>query len=166
MPWEGYNFEDALIICQRLVSEDIYTSVHINTYQVSLGQKTSSFGTSIQETVRDIPNVPESSLLNLDENGVISIGSWVEEGDILVGKRVSQYEEETSPEIRLLYAIFNDVERKYKYLPYRAPQGTRGRVVGIKRGKNLGNGKISLENGHKLNYRNTDKPFTQKSKSY
>nr|AID67480.1 beta subunit of RNA polymerase [Prasinococcus sp. CCMP1194] len=163
LPWEGYNFEDALIISQRLVSEDIYTSVHINTYQVSLGQKVSNFGTSIQETVRDIPNIPESSLLNLDENGIISIGSWVEEGDILVGRRISQYEEETSPEIRLLYAIFNDVERKYKYLPYRAPQGVRGRVVGIKRGKNLGNGKISLENGRNLDYKNTN--FTKNKKA-
>nr|YP_010902478.1 RNA polymerase subunit beta [Hypnea nidifica]WCH54333.1 RNA polymerase subunit beta [Hypnea nidifica] len=128
MPWEGYNYEDAFLISERLVYEDIYTSIHIERYEVEARQ--TKLGS--EEITRDIPNVGETSLSSLDDNGIVVIGSWVDSGDILVGKITPKGEADQLPEGKLLRAIFGEKARDVKDTSLRLPNAAKGRVVNIK----------------------------------
>ena len=128
MPWEGYNYEDAFLISERLVYEDIYTSIHIERYELECRQ--TKMGA--EEVTRDIPNVGENTVSQLDKNGVISIGSWVEAGDILVGKVTPKGESDQLPEGKLLRAIFGEKARNVRDTSLRLPNAAKGRVVNIK----------------------------------
>nr|WCH57122.1 RNA polymerase subunit beta [Hypnea musciformis] len=128
MPWEGYNYEDAFLISERLVYQDIYTSIHIERYEVEARQ--TKLGS--EEITRDLPNVGETSLSSLDDNGIVAIGSWVDSGDILVGKITPKGEADQLPEGKLLRAIFGEKARDVKDTSLRLPNAARGRVVNIK----------------------------------
>ncbi len=128
MPWEGYNFEDAILISERLVKEDIYTSIHIEEYEVEARE--TKLGP--EEITRDIPNVGEDALKNLDENGIVRIGAEVKAGDILVGKVTPKGETDLTPEERLLRAIFGEKAREVRDTSLRVPHGEGGKVVDVK----------------------------------
>lgn len=128
MNWMGYNFEDAIIISQRVVQDDRYTSVHIETHQVDI--RDTKLGPEV--VTRDIANVSEESLKDLDENGVVRIGAEVKAGDILVGKITPKGEQELSSEEKLLRAIFGEKARDVKDTSLRLPNGERGKVVEVK----------------------------------
>lgn len=128
MPWEGYNFEDAILISQKLVQDDIFTSIHIEKYETEA--RTTKLGD--EEITREIPNVGEDALKNLDENGVIRIGAEIEPGDILVGKVTPKGESEHPPEEKLLRAIFGEKARDVRDTSLRVPHGEKGRVVDVK----------------------------------
>nr|UAD87609.1 RNA polymerase subunit beta [Gracilaria salicornia] len=128
MPWEGYNYEDAFLISERLVYDDLYTSVHIERYELECRQ--TKLGS--EEITRDIPNMSESSISLLDKNGIIVIGSWVDSGDILVGKVTPKGESDQLPEGKLLRAIFGEKARDVRDTSLRLPNATKGRVVNIK----------------------------------
>nr|YP_010471120.1 RNA polymerase beta subunit [Synarthrophyton patena]UVF62949.1 RNA polymerase beta subunit [Synarthrophyton patena] len=128
MPWEGYNYEDAFLISERLVYEDIYTSIHIERYELECRQ--TKMGS--EEVTRDIPNVSESSIAQLDKNGIVAIGSWLEAGDILVGKITPKGESDQLPEGKLLRAIFGEKARDVRDTSLRLPNAAKGRVVNIK----------------------------------
>nr|YP_010728661.1 RNA polymerase beta subunit [Phymatolithon calcareum]WEA76875.1 RNA polymerase beta subunit [Phymatolithon calcareum] len=128
MPWEGYNYEDAFLISERLVYEDIYTSIHIERYELECRQ--TKMGP--EEVTRDIPNVSESSVTQLDKNGIVAIGSWVESGDVLVGKVTPKGESDQLPEGKLLRAIFGEKARDVRDTSLRLPNAAKGRVVNIK----------------------------------
>lgn len=128
MPWEGYNYEDAFLISERLVYDDVYTSIHIERYELECRQ--TKMGT--EEVTRDIPNVSDNSVAQLDHNGVIGIGSWVESGDILVGKVTPKGESDQLPEGKLLRAIFGEKARNVRDTSLRLPNAAKGRVVNIK----------------------------------
>jgi len=125
MPWRGYNFEDAIIISEKLVAEDIYTSVHIEVFETEV--RDTKRGP--EELTREIPNVSEDALKNLDENGVVRIGTEVEAGDILVGKVTPKGETELSPEERLLRAIFGEKAGDVRDSSLKAPPGLKGTVI-------------------------------------
>jgi len=127
--WEGYNFEDAILLSQRLVKEDFYTSIHIEEYEVEA--RDTKLGP--EEISRDIPNVGEDALKNLDENGIVRIGAEVKAGDILVGKVTPKGESDQSPEEKLLRAIFGEKAREVRDTCLRVPHGEGGKVVEIKR---------------------------------
>ena len=128
MPWCGYNFEDAILISQRLVKEDIYTSVHIEDFEC--GARDTKLGP--EEITRDIPNVGEEALVNLSHDGVVGIGSEVNPGDILVGKITPKSETELAPEERLLRAIFGEKAADVRDTSLRVPSGTSGIVMEVK----------------------------------
>lgn len=128
MNWGGYNFEDAIIISERLVQEDRYTSIHIETYSIDV--RDTKLGPEV--ITRDIPNVSEESLKDLDENGIVRIGAEVSAGDILVGKITPKGEQELSSEEKLLRAIFGEKARDVKDTSLVVPNGERGKVVGVK----------------------------------
>nr|WDA99987.1 RNA polymerase beta subunit [Cyanidium sp. THAL103] len=128
MPWEGYNYEDAFLISERLVYEDLYTSIHIEKYEIEIRQ--TKLGP--EKITRDIPNVAEYNLKHLDEKGVVTIGSFVEAGNILVGKVTPKGETDQPPEGKLLRAIFGEKARDVKDTSLRLPNGTKGRVVDIR----------------------------------
>lgn len=128
MPWEGFNYEDAFLISERLVYDDLYTSVHIERYELECRQ-TKLGGELI---TRELPNVSEASTALLDKNGIISIGSWVDSGDILVGKVTPKGESDQLPEGKLLRAIFGEKARDVRDTSLRLPNATKGRVVNIK----------------------------------
>ncbi len=128
MPWEGYNYEDAILVSQRLVREDLYTSVHIEKYEIEARQ--TKLGP--EEITREIPNVAEDSLGNLDEMGIIRIGAFVESGDILVGKVTPKGESDQPPEEKLLRAIFGEKARDVRDNSLRVPNTERGRVVDVR----------------------------------
>ncbi|MCB1195283.1 DNA-directed RNA polymerase subunit beta [bacterium] len=128
MPWGGYNFEDAILISQKLVKDDTYTSVHIEEFEV--GARDTKLGR--EEITRDIPNVGEEALRNLDEDGIICIGSEVKPGDILVGKITPKSETELSPEERLLRAIFGEKAADVRDTSLTVPSGTEGIVIDVK----------------------------------
>ncbi|HVE80654.1 MAG TPA: DNA-directed RNA polymerase subunit beta [Candidatus Dormibacteraeota bacterium] len=128
MSWGGYNFEDAIIISQRLVQDDRYSSIHIETYTIDV--RDTKLGPEI--VTRDIPNVSEDSLKDLDETGIVRIGAEVSAGDILVGKITPKGEQELSSEEKLLRAIFGEKARDVKDTSLRMPNGERGKVVGVK----------------------------------
>jgi DNA-directed RNA polymerase subunit beta len=128
MPWEGYNYEDAILISERLVQEDVYTSIHIEKYEIEARQ--TKLGP--EEITREIPNVGEDALRNLDENGIIRIGAWVESGDILVGKVTPKGESDQPPEEKLLRAIFGEKARDVRDNSLRVPNGEKGRVVDVR----------------------------------
>jgi DNA-directed RNA polymerase subunit beta len=128
MPWEGGNFEDAILISERLVRDDVFTSIHIEKYETEA--RDTKLGP--EEITRDIPNVGEESLANLDENGVIRIGAEVRPNDILVGKVTPRGETELSAEERLLRAIFGEKAREVKDTSLRVPHGVHGKVIDVK----------------------------------
>jgi DNA-directed RNA polymerase subunit beta len=128
MPWSGNNFEDAIVISERLVRESTMTSVHIEEFAVNV--RDTKLGPEV--TTNDIPNVGENKLKNLDEEGIIRIGSEVQPGDILVGKITPKGESQLTPEERLLRSIFGDKARDVKDTSLRMEGGKRGRIIGIK----------------------------------
>lgn len=128
MPWEGYNYEDAILISERLVYDDLYTSIHIEKYEIEARQ--TKLGP--EEITREIPNVGEDSLRQLDEGGIIRIGAWVESGDILVGKVTPKGESDQPPEEKLLRAIFGEKARDVRDNSLRVPNGEKGRVVDVR----------------------------------
>ncbi len=128
MTWEGYNYEDAVLLNEKLVRDDIYTSIHIEEYTIEA--RDTKLGT--QEITREIPNVSEDSLKNLDNDGIIRIGTEVRAGDILVGKVTPKGETELTPEERLLRAIFGEKAREVKDSSLKMPHGAYGVVVDIK----------------------------------
>ena len=138
LSWEGANFEDAIILSERVVKDDLFTSVHIEDFYCDV--RDTKLGPEI--TTPDIPNVSEEKLKNLDEDGVIRIGAEVRPGDILVGKISPKGESELTPEERLLGAIFGEKARDIKDTSLTLPHGKRGRVISIKT--------LSQEHGDKL----------------
>ena len=128
MPWEGGNFEDAILVSERLVREDIFTSIHIEKYEVEA--RDTKLGP--EEITRDIPNVGQDSLRNLDERGIIYVGAEVQPNDILVGKITPKGETDLTAEERLLRAIFGETAREVKDSSLRVPNGVRGKVIDVK----------------------------------
>jgi DNA-directed RNA polymerase subunit beta len=128
MPWEGYNFEDAFLISRRLVREDVFTSIHIEKYETEA--RATKLGN--EEITREVPNVGEDALKNLDERGIIRIGAEVEPDDILVGKVTPKGESEHPPEEKLLRAIFGEKARDVRDTSLRVPHGEKGWVVDVK----------------------------------
>ncbi|MCM1564812.1 MAG: DNA-directed RNA polymerase subunit beta [Dehalobacter sp.] len=128
MPWEGYNYEDAILISEKLVKEDYFTSIHIEEYEADA--RDTKLGP--EEITRDIPNVGEDVLKDLDERGIIRIGAEVRPGDILVGKVTPKGETELTAEERLLRAIFGEKAREVRDTSLRVPHGEAGKVVDVK----------------------------------
>jgi DNA-directed RNA polymerase subunit beta len=128
MPWKGYNFEDAIVISERVVKEDMYTSVHISEYELEV--RDTKLGE--EELTPDIPNVSEEATKDLDENGIIRVGAQVKEGDILIGKITPKGESDPTPEEKLLRAIFGDKAGDAKDASLKAPNGVEGVVIGKK----------------------------------
>ncbi len=128
MPWEGYNFEDAILLSENVVKDDIYTSIHIEEFEIEARE--TKLGP--EEITRDIPNVSEDQLRNLDERGIVYVGAEVHPGDILVGKITPKGETELSAEERLLRAIFGEKAREVRDSSLRVPHGERGIVVDVK----------------------------------
>ncbi len=138
MPWEGYNFEDAILISEQVVREDMYTSIHIEEFEVEA--RDTKLGP--EEITRDLPNIAEETLRNLNERGIVYVGAEVHPGDILVGKITPKGESELSAEERLLRAIFGEKAREVRDSSLRVPHGERGTVVDVKL--------FSRESGHEL----------------
>jgi DNA-directed RNA polymerase subunit beta len=138
MSWEGYNFEDAIIVSERLVKKDILTSIHIEEYEIDA--RDTKLGP--EEITRDIPNVSEEVLADLDERGIIRIGAEVGPGDVLVGKVTPKGETELTPEERLLRAIFGEKAREVRDTSLKMPHGEEGKVIGVI--------EFSRENGDEL----------------
>jgi DNA-directed RNA polymerase subunit beta len=128
MPWEGYNYEDAILLSQKLVREDVFTSIHIEEYEADA--RDTKLGP--EEITRDIPNVGEDALRNLDARGIIRIGAEVQAGDILVGKVTPKGETELTAEERLLRAIFGEKAREVRDSSLRVPHGESGIIVDVK----------------------------------
>jgi DNA-directed RNA polymerase subunit beta len=128
MPWKGYNFEDAIVISERVVREDLFTSVHISEYELEV--RDTKLGE--EELTPDIPNVSEEATKELDENGIIRIGAQVKEGDILIGKITPKGESDPTPEEKLLRAIFGDKAGDAKDASLKAPNGVEGVVISKK----------------------------------
>merc|ERR1711937_869802 len=125
MPWKGYNFEDAIVLSQRVVREDIFTSLHIEAFEVDV--RDTKLGE--EEFTNDIPNVSEDATRNLDEHGLIRVGAWIKEGDIIVGKITPKGESDPTPEEKLLRAIFGDKAGDVKDASLKASPSTRGIVI-------------------------------------
>jgi len=157
MPWRGYNFEDAIIISERVVSEDIYTSLHIEEFELQVRETKRGE----EELTREIPNVSEEAVKNLDENGIIREGAEVKEGDILIGKITPKGETDPTPEEKLLRAIFGDKAGDVKDASLKAPPGLKGTVIKTRlfsrKRRDTESKKVekkqldSLENEHKQN---------------
>ncbi|WP_181313100.1 DNA-directed RNA polymerase subunit beta [Nocardioides campestrisoli] len=128
MPWQGHNYEDAIILSQRLVQEDVLTSIHIEEHEVDA--RDTKLGP--EEITRDIPNISEEGLADLDERGIIRIGAEVTTGDILVGKVTPKGETELTPEERLLRAIFGEKAREVRDTSMKVPHGESGTVIGVR----------------------------------
>jgi DNA-directed RNA polymerase subunit beta len=128
MPWEGHNYEDAIILSQRLVQDDVLSSIHIEEHEVDA--RDTKLGP--EEITRDIPNVSEEVLADLDERGIIRIGAEVVPGDILVGKVTPKGETELTPEERLLRAIFGEKAREVRDTSLKVPHGESGKVIGVR----------------------------------
>jgi DNA-directed RNA polymerase subunit beta len=129
MPWEGFNFEDAIIISERIVKDDVLTSIHIEEYEVQA--RDTKLGP--EEITRDIPNASDDVLMNLDSDGIIRIGAEVTSGDVLVGKVTPKGESEPTPEEKLLRAIFGEKAREVKDSSLKVPHGEGGVVIDVKR---------------------------------
>ena len=138
LPWEGGNYEDAIVISERLVKDDLFTSIHIEKHEIEA--RDTKLGP--EEITRDIPNVGEESLRNLDEDGIIYEGAEVKPGDILVGKITPKGETELTAEERLLRAIFGEKAREVRDSSLRLPHGERGIVVDVRQ--------FSRDNGDEL----------------
>ncbi|WP_280204434.1 DNA-directed RNA polymerase subunit beta, partial [Nocardia farcinica] len=128
MPWEGHNYEDAIILSQRLVEQDVLTSIHIEEHEIDA--RDTKLGA--EEITRDIPNVSDEVLADLDERGIVRIGAEVRDGDILVGKVTPKGETELTPEERLLRAIFGEKAREVRDTSLKVPHGESGKVIGIR----------------------------------
>src|SRR5581483_2026541 len=128
MPWNGYNFEDAILISEKVLREDIFTSIHIQEFEVTA--RDTKLGP--EEITRDIPNVGEEALKNLDHNGVIRVGAEVKPGDILVGKITPKSETELAPEEKLLRAIFGEKAADVKDTSLIVPSGVAGIIMDVK----------------------------------
>jgi DNA-directed RNA polymerase subunit beta len=128
MPWEGYNFEDAIILSERMLKEDIFTSIYIDKFEIEA--RDTQLGA--ESITRDIPNIGEDALKNLDERGIIRMGAIVRAGDILVGKVTPKGEKDLSPEYKLLYSIFGEKVREVRDTSLRMPYGDEGIVTEIK----------------------------------
>jgi DNA-directed RNA polymerase subunit beta len=128
MPWEGYNYEDAIVISERMVREDLFTSIHVEEYEVEA--RDTKLGP--EDITRDIPNIGEEALRDLDERGIVRIGAEVRAGDILVGKVTPKGETELTAEERLLRAIFGEKAREVRDTSLKVPHGERGKVVAVK----------------------------------
>jgi DNA-directed RNA polymerase subunit beta len=158
MPWKGYNFEDAIVISERVVKEDLFTSVHISEYELEV--RDTKLGE--EELTPDIPNVSEEATKDLDENGIIRIGAQIKEGDILIGKITPKGESDPTPEEKLLRAIFGDKAGDAKDASLKAPNGVEGVVISKKlfqRAKKDKNAKVrekaALEKLEKIHEKNT-----------
>ena len=127
VPWNGYNYEDAVLISQRVVREDMYTSIHIKEFQIEIRE--TKLGP--EKITRDIPNTAEKALANLDSDGIIRIGAKVRSGDILVGKVTPKSETETTPEFKLLNSIFGEKAKEVRDSSLRVPHGIEGVVIDI-----------------------------------
>jgi DNA-directed RNA polymerase subunit beta len=125
MPWKGYNFEDAIVLSERVVKEDIFTSLHIESFELDI--RDTKLGE--EELTCDIPNVSEEATKDLDENGIIRIGAWVSEGDILIGKITPKGETDPTPEEKLLRAIFGDKAGDVKDASLKTPPATQGVII-------------------------------------
>jgi len=128
LPWEGYNFEDAIIISERLVKDDVFSSIHIHKYEIDV--RTTKLGP--EEITWEIPNVSEDSIKDLDEQGIIRVGAIVKAGDILVGKVTPKGESEPPAEEKLLRAIFGDKARDMRDTSLRVSSGSSGKVIGVR----------------------------------
>ncbi len=128
MPWEGYNYEDAILISERMVKEDRFTSIHIEEYECEA--RDTKLGP--EEITRDIPNVGEDALKDLDERGIIRIGAEVRPEDILVGKVTPKGETELTAEERLLRAIFGEKSREVRDTSLKVPHGEKGKIIDVK----------------------------------
>jgi len=158
MPWKGYNFEDAIVISEKVVREDLFTSIHIDEYELEV--RDTKLGE--EELTSDIPNVSEEATKDLDENGIIRIGATVKEGDILIGKITPKGESDPTPEEKLLRAIFGDKAGDAKDASLKAPNGTEGVVIDKKlfqRAKKDKSGKVrekalldKVEKQHEQNF--------------
>ncbi len=158
MPWKGYNFEDAIVISEKVVREDLFTSVHISEYELEV--RDTKLGE--EELTPDIPNVSEEATKDLDENGIIRIGASIKEGDILIGKITPKGESDPTPEEKLLRAIFGDKAGDAKDASLKAPSGIEGVVISKKlfqRAKKDKNAKVrekaALEKIEKIHEKNT-----------
>jgi len=140
MIWEGYEFEDGIVLSDRLVNDDVLTSIHINDYDVSVVE--TKLG--LEELTSDIPNVAEHALRNLDEDGIVIMGSDVRSGDILVGKVAPKGEVDLSAEERLLRAIFGEQAKEVRDTSLRMPHGAHGIVIGVKRVGRKDNDKLPV----------------------
>src|SRR6185312_14562383 len=129
MSWDGYNFEDAIIISERLVEQDTYTSIHIEEFEIEIRE--TKLGK--EEFTRDIPNVSPKALANLDEYGIVRIGTFVQPGDILVGKVSPKSKSELTPEEKLLHAIFGRAGEDVKNDSLEVPSGVEGIVIDTQR---------------------------------
>jgi DNA-directed RNA polymerase subunit beta len=125
MPWDGYNYEDAILLSENLVKDDVYTSIHIDEYDIEIRE--TKLGS--EEFTRDIPNVAERALRNLDENGIVRVGTRVSKGDILVGKVAPKSKSELTPEEKLLHAIFGRAGEDVKNASLEVPTGVAGIVI-------------------------------------
>ena len=128
MPWRGYNFEDAIIVSERLITDDVFTSIHIEEFELQVRDTKRG----AEEITREVPNVSEEALVNLDEMGIVRVGAEVEAGDILVGKVTPKGETELSPEERLLRAIFGEKAGDVRDASLKAPPGMKGIVIDTK----------------------------------
>lgn len=128
MPWQGHNYEDAIILSNRLVEEDVLTSIHIEEHEIDA--RDTKLGA--EEITRDIPNISDEVLADLDERGIVRIGAEVRDGDILVGKVTPKGETELTPEERLLRAIFGEKAREVRDTSLKVPHGESGKVIGIR----------------------------------
>jgi DNA-directed RNA polymerase subunit beta len=141
MPWKGYNFEDAIVISEKVVKEDLFTSIHIDEFEIEV--RDTKLGE--EELTPDIPNISEEATKDLDQNGVIRVGAHVKEGDIIIGKITPKGESDPTPEEKLLRAIFGDKAGDAKDASLKAPSGTEGVVIDKKlfqRAKKDKNGKV------------------------
>src|SRR4029434_9412005 len=128
MPWKGHNFEDAIVLSERLVKDDVLTSIHIEEHEIDA--RDTKLGA--EEITRDIPNLSEDILKDLDERGIIRIGAEVDPGDVLVGKVTPKGETELTPEERLLRAIFGEKAREVRDTSLKVPHGETGKVIGVR----------------------------------
>ena len=128
MPWEGYNYEDAFVVSERLLYDDLFTSLHIEKFEIEIRQ--TKLG--MEEVTRELPNASEASIRNLDKNGIVKIGTWVDSGDTLVGKLTPKGESDYPPEGKLLRAIFGEKSRDVRNTSLKLPHGTCGRVLDVK----------------------------------
>ena len=128
MPWNGYNFEDSILISERVVQDDVFTSIHVEEFEVMA--RDTKLGP--EDVTRDIPNASEEMLRNLDETGIVYVGAEVASGDILVGKVTPKGESPMTPEEKLLRAIFGEKAADVKDTSLRVPPGVKGTVVEIR----------------------------------
>jgi DNA-directed RNA polymerase subunit beta len=129
MPWNGYNYEDSILISQRVVKDDMFTSIHIKEFIIEVRE--TKLGP--EKITRDIPNTSEKSLDNLDSEGIIRVGAKVRSGDILVGKVTPKSETETTPEFKLLNSIFGEKAKEVRDSSLKVPHGIEGTIIDIQR---------------------------------